>query len=210
MHHVSTLVAHYGYVAIGFGLLLASAGVPLPVGELLVAAAIYASQTHRLDILLLVAAASAGATVGGVAGFGVGRWAGAPVLSRYGKLVGLGPPRVRLGRFLFLTHGGKIVFFIRFIPVLAPFGGVLAGLNRMPWGRFLVFDALGGVVWSAAIGFGSYMFGEAFEAVGRPAGIAGVVLLVVALFFGLRWIKRMETTLQAHADDALGPDEALL
>ncbi len=172
------------------------------MGELLVAAAIYAAHTHRLDILLLVLAASVGATVGGLVGFGLGRWAGAPALERYGRFVGLGAPRIRLGRFLFLTHGGKIVFFIRFIPVLAPFGGVLAGLNRMPWGRFLLFDALGGVAWSAAIGFGAYLFGAAFEAVGRPLGIAGVVLLVVLGVLGVRFIKRKETELQAHADAA--------
>ena len=202
MHHVSILVTQYGYAAIGFGLLVASAGVPLPVGELLVAAAIYAAHTHRLDILWLVVAASAGATFGGVIGFGIGRWAGAPIVLRYGPLVGLGLERVRLGRFLFLTHGGKIVFFIRFLPILAPFGGVLAGLNRMPWDRFLLFDALGGIVWSAAIGFGSYWFGTAFEAVGRPAGIAAVVLLIVLAVYGFRFIKRKGADLQAQADAA--------
>ena len=203
MHHLSALVTAYGYPVIGVGLFFASAGIPLPVGELLVGAAIYASQTHRLDILLLVLWAAVGACVGGVAGYGVGRWAGAPALARYGRLVGLGPPRVRLGQFLFLTHGGKIVFFIRFIPILAPFGGVLAGLNRMPWDRFLLFDVLGGVAWSVGIGFGSYLFGEAFEAVGRPLGIAGVVVLVVLGFFMLRFIKRKESALQAQADAAL-------
>ncbi len=206
MHHLSVLTSHYGYPAIFVGLLMASAGIPLPVGELLVAAAIYAAHTHRLDILILVAAASAGATLGGAVGFGLGRWAGAPTLARYGKLVGLGPPRIRLGQYLFLTHGGKIVFFIRFIPLLAPFGGVLAGLNRMPWMRFMVFNALSGIVWSGAIGFGSYLFGEVFEAVGKPVGIAGLVLLLVLGFFGLRWIHRQESSLQAKADAALLPD----
>ncbi len=203
MHHLSILVTQYGYLAVGVGLFLASAGAPLPVGELLVGAAIYAAHTHRLNVVLLVLAAGIGATAGGVAGFGLGRWAGAPTLARYGRFVGLGPPRIRLGRFLFLTHGGKIVFFIRFIPVLAPFGGVLAGLNRMPWGRFLVFDALGGIAWSAVIGFGSYLFGSAFEAVGRPLGIAGLVLLVVLGVFGFRFVKRKEAALQAQADAAL-------
>ena len=207
MHHVSTLVTHYSYAAIGFGLLIASAGVPLPVGELLVAAAIYAAHTHRIDIFWLVTAAALGATIGGVVGFGVGRWAGAPVVARYGRFVGLGPERIRLGRFLFLTQGGKIVFFIRFLPILAPFGGVLAGLNRMPWGRFLFFDAVSGIAWSAAIGFGSYWFGAAFEAVGRPVGIAGIVLLIALGFYGFRFIKRKGADLQAQADAALGVTE---
>ena len=208
MHHLPALVAAYGYPVIGLGVLIASSGLPLPVGELLVGAAIYASQTHRLDVLMLVLWASAGASVGGLIGYGVGLWAGAPALARYGRYVGLGPPRIRLGQFLFLTHGGKIVFFIRFIPVLAPFGGVLAGLNRMPRGRFVLFDVLGGAAWSAGIGFGSYLFGEAFLAVGRPLGIAGIVVLVVLGVFLFRFIKRQESTLQAQADAALAADPA--
>ena len=194
------LVREFGYLAIGAGVFVVSAGIPIPVGELLVAAAIYASQTHRLDIWLLVLVASVGATAGGAAGFLTGQWGGARLLERYGRMVGFGPARIRLGQFLFRKHGGKIVFLIRFMPVLAPFGGVLAGMNRMPWGRFLVFDTLGGIAWSAAVALGSYLFGEAFRAVGRPVGIAGIVALVVLGVLGARYMKRHEARLQAQAD----------
>lgn len=198
--NVTDLVREYGYAAVGLGVFVVSAGIPVPGGELFVAAAVYASQTHKLDIGLLVLVAAAGATGGGVAGFGIGYWGGAPILQRYGKRVGLGPARLRLGQFLFRKHGGKIVFLIRFMPVLAPFGGVLAGVNRMPWGRFLLFDALGGVAWSAVLGFAVYLFGEAFSAVGRPLGIAGVVVAVVLAIVGARYLKRHEAGLQAQAD----------
>ena len=200
MSNLPELVREFGYPAIGVGVLVVSAGFPIPVGELLVAAAIYASQTHRLDIRLLLLIASAGATVGGAVGFGIGYWGGARLLERYGRFVGLGPARVRLGQFLFRRHGGKIVFFIRFMPLLAPFGGVLAGMNRMPWRRFLVFDILGGVAWAAVMALGPYFFGEAFSAVGRPVGIAGILALVVLAVFGARRMKRYEARLQAEAD----------
>ncbi len=200
MSNLPELLREFGYPAIGVGVLVVSAGFPIPVGELLVAAAIYASQTHRLDIRLLLLIASAGATVGGAVGYGIGYWGGARLLERYGRFVGLGPARVRLGQFLFRRHGGKIVFFIRFMPLLAPFGGVLAGMNRMPWRRFLVFDVLGGVAWAAVMALGPYFFGEAFSAVGRPVGIAGILALVVLAVFGARRMKRYEAKLQAEAD----------
>ena len=200
MSNLPGLLREFGYPAIGVGVLVVSAGFPIPVGELLVAAAIYASQTHRLDIRLLLLIASAGATVGGAVGYGIGYWGGARLLERYGRFVGLGPARVRLGQFLFRRHGGKIVFFIRFMPLLAPFGGVLAGMNRMPWRRFLVFDVLGGVAWAAVMALGPYFFGEAFSAVGRPVGIAGILALVVLAVFGARRMKRYEAKLQAEAD----------
>ena len=208
MAHIPQLVREFGYPAIGIGVLVVSAGVPIPVGELLVAAAIYASQTHKLDIGVLVLVASVGATLGGLVGFGIGYWGGARLLERYGRLVGFGASRVRLGQFLFRRHGGKIVFLIRFMPVLAPFGGVLAGMNRMPWGRFVVFDALGGVAWSAAIALGAYFFGEAFSAVGRPLGIAGVVVLVILAVFLARYLKRHEAAMQAQADAEAPVDPA--
>ena len=200
MSNLPELLREFGYPAIGVGVLVVSAGFPIPVGELLVAAAIYASQTHRLDIRLLLLIASTGATVGGAVGYGIGYWGGARLLERYGRFVGLGPARVRLGQFLFRRHGGKIVFFIRFMPLLAPFGGVLAGMNRMPWRRFLVFDILGGVAWAAVMALGPYLFGEAFSAVGRPVGIAGILALVVLAVFGARRMKRYEAKLQAEAD----------
>ena len=208
MAHLPQLVREFGYPAIGLGVLVVSAGIPIPVGELLVAAAIYASQTHKLDIGMLVLVASVGATAGGLVGFGIGYWGGARLLERYGRLFRFGPSRVRLGQFLFRRHGGKIVFLIRFMPVLAPFGGVLAGMNRMPWGRFIVFDILGGVAWSAAVALGAYFFGEAFSAVGRPVGIAGVVVLVGLAVVGARYLKRHEARLQAQADAEAPADQA--
>ncbi len=200
MVNLPDMVREFGYPAIGLGVLVVSAGFPIPVGELLVAAAIYASQTHKLDIGVLVLVAAAGATAGGVVGFGIGQWGGARLLERYGRFVGFGAARVRLGQFLFRRHGGKIVFFIRFMPLLAPFGGVLAGMNRMPWRRFLVFDALGGVAWAAVMALGPYIFGEAFTAVGRPVGVAGIVALLVLAVVGARRMKRYEARLQAEAD----------
>src|ERR1700722_4332761 len=154
VHHLSALVATYGYLAVFASVMLASAGIPLPAGELLLAAGVYAAHTHRLDIALLVLTGSLACIVGGTLGYGVGRFIAAATLARFGRFVGLGPARIRLGRYLFLTRGGRIVFFVRFIALLGPFGGVLAGANRMPAARFMVFNALGGVAWTLVFGLG--------------------------------------------------------
>ena len=74
------------------------------------------------------------------------------------------------------VHGGKIVFFLRFIALVGPFGGVLAGANRMAIGRFMIFNALGAVAWNLVFGAGGYLFGAMFEAVGRTAGVAAVIV----------------------------------
>jgi membrane protein DedA with SNARE-associated domain len=206
--HIAVLVAHYAYPATFAAVLLASAGAPLPAGELLIAAAIYAADTHRLSLPALIGVGSAGAALGGALGYALGRWLAAATLARYGRFVGLGPARIRLGRYLFLVHGGKIVFFLRFVALLGPFGGVLAGANRMAPARFMAFNLLGSVAWTVLFAVGGYLFGRAFEAVGRPLGIAAVVLAIALVVGVLVLIHRREAVLQQQADAMLGgPDD---
>lgn len=198
--HLSALVAHYGYLATFVAILVASAGIPLPAGELLIAAAIYAAHTHRLSLAILVLVGSLGAVLGGGAGYAVGRSVATVTLTRYGRLVGLSPARVRLGQYLFHVHGGKIVFVLRFVALIGPFGGVLAGANRMPSSRFMVFNALGGVAWTLVFGFGGYLFGAFFEAVGRPLGIAAVIVAITLVTAVAFYVHRYGADLQGKAD----------
>ena len=197
---LSALVAHYGYLATFAAVLVASAGVPLPAGELLIAAAVYAAHTHLLSLPILVLVGSLGAVIGGVVGYGIGRSVAEATLKRYGRFVGLGPARIRLGQYLFLVHGGKIVFFLRFVALLGPFGGVLAGANRMSTGRFMAFNTLGGAAWTVVFAVGAYLFGELFEAVGRPAGIAAIALTLLLIGGLALYLHRHEAVLQAKAD----------
>jgi membrane protein DedA with SNARE-associated domain len=202
--HLSSMVAHYGYLAVFAAILFASGGVPVPAGELLIAAGVYAAHTHRLSIEVLVLAGSLGGFIGGAIGYGVGRSVAAATLGRFGRFVGLGPARIRLGEYLFLTHGGKIVFFVRFIALLGPFGGVLAGANRMAAPRFMIFNALGAVAWTVFFGVGGYLFGSFFEAVGRPLGIAALVVAVAVVVGLALYVHRHAATLQAKADAMFG------
>ena len=167
-------MAHYGYLVVFGSALVGSAGIPLPATELLIAAAAYAAHTHRLDVVVLAggAAIMAGGRWPGRLS-GIGKSVGAVTLARHGSTVGLGPSRLRLGQYLFLTHGGKIVFFIRFIAFLGPFGGVLAGVNRMPFLRFTIFNALGSLTWAVCVAAGGYLFGTFFASVGQPIGLGG-------------------------------------
>ena len=204
---LSTLVARHGYEVVFAALLLASAGVPLPAGELLVAAAIYAAHTHRLSIVVLTLGGAAAAIAGGLAGYGVGHSLGVAGLRRYGGAVGLGPARQRLGRYLFIAHGGKIVFFIRFIAFVGPFGAVLAGVNRMPWGRFLAFNALGAAAWVSVMALGGYLFGAFFASVGGPVELAALAAAAGLVIAAGVYIHRQGASLQAKADALLGQSE---
>src|ERR1700730_16246575 len=148
------LIASYGYIAIFGIILLESAGIPLPGETILIGAAVYAGSHDTLDIRLIIATAAGGAHLGDNIGYCLGRKLGRKVLLRWGHLIGLDQRKLDLGEYLFLRHGGKIVFLGRFVAVLRVFAAVLAGANRFPPWRFLFFNVLGGITWAVAFGTG--------------------------------------------------------
>src|ERR1700686_3435650 len=150
----------YGYLAVLIFVAIESTGIPFPGETMLLVAAIYAGTTHRLAIELVIVAAACGAILGDNLGYWVGREGGYRLLRRYGRYVHLDERKVKLGQYLFRKHGGKVVFIGRFIAVLRAWAAFLAGTNRMPWVSFLIYNALGGIIWATLYGLGGYFFGD--------------------------------------------------
>lgn len=196
---LSHLVVTYGYWAVFCLVALESSGVPLPGETTLIAAAVYAGTTHRIDIGGVILAATGGAILGDNLGYWVGREFGFPLLLRYGRYIGADEARLKLGRYLFLRYGGAIVFFGRFVAVLRVLAALLAGANRMAWGRFLVFNAVGGVLWATAYGLAGYFFGKAVHRFTGPIGFATFALAAAALVVAWFALRRHERQLQAMA-----------
>jgi hypothetical protein len=97
----------YGYIAVFALVAIESIGVPLPGKSMLIVAAVYAGATGKISILGAVAVAAAGAIVGDNLGYAVGRSGGWRLLRRYGRYVRITDRRLKLGRYLFMRHGGK-------------------------------------------------------------------------------------------------------
>ncbi len=205
VHNLHEYVATYGYLAIFAIVGLESAGIPMPGETILVAAAILAGQ-GKLHLWGVIGAAAAGAILGDNCGYWVGREFGFPIAYRYGRYVNLDERRLKLGQYLFLRQGGKIVFFGRFVAVLRAFAAFLAGVNHFDWERFFLFNAAGGIVWATIFGSGGYWLGRAFEDYAKPVGIAALVVAVVAFFVGARFVRYHEQRLEEEAERAFpGP-----
>jgi membrane protein DedA with SNARE-associated domain len=198
--YVQQLIQTYGLWVVFFVVMAESMGVPMPGETTLVAAGLYAGTTHRIDSYLLVAVAAAGAVVGDNIGYMIGRTLGLRLLLRYGSYVNLTEARLKLGRYLFMRHGGKIVFFGRFIALLRTFAAVLAGANEMSWPRFLLFNALGGICWAALFGFGAYAFGDEVVRIAGPFAVAMVAAAVVVAGIGVFYLRRHEQELQQRVE----------
>ncbi|HEX4765444.1 MAG TPA: DedA family protein [Lichenihabitans sp.] len=205
VHALHHFIEAYGYLAVLCVVALESSGLPLPGEAMLVGAAVYAGDTHALSILGLVAAAAGGAIVGDNIGFLVGREVGVPLLKRFGPRIGLDRDKLKLAQYLFRRQGGKIVFFGRFIAVLRAFAALLAGANRYPWNRFLVFNATGGILWATLYGTAAYLFGRSIHRIVGPVGIALAIVALIAAVFGWFFFKSHKAALQAEAERAI-PD----
>lgn len=199
----TSLISSYGLWLIAGMIALECVGIPVPGETILVAAAIYAGTTHHLSIAAVIGAAIAGAIVGNVIAFAIGRAYGYRLLRRYGRYIHLDETRIKIGEYLFLRHGGKVVFFARFVPVLRSVAALLAGANRMSWRSFMVANVTGAVVWVGIDCIGAYLLGEELTKLAAPVGIALGAIVVAIIVAGARFIARHEKELAVEAERAL-------
>ena len=196
----------YGLWVLFTLVMLESMGIPLPGETALVTAALYVGSTHQIGIGWVVLVAALAAILGDNLGYLIGRSIGIRLVARYGRYVRLDEPRLKVGQYLFLRHGGKIVFFGRFVAFLRAYAALLAGVNRMSWPHFLLMNALGGICWALLFGGGAYLFGAQVK---RVTGPVGLLLLLVALGLvaaGIFFFRRHETELERRAEAAFpGP-----
>jgi membrane protein DedA with SNARE-associated domain len=195
------LLSHYGYAALFLIVMLESSGIPLPGETALVTASIYAGTTAKMNLFLVIAAASMGAILGDNLGYWAGRKFGLPLLVRV-----FDEKPLKLGQYLFQQYGGSIVFFGRFVAVLRAFAAILAGANRYSWPKFLFFNAAGGTVWATSFGVAAYFFGQEVHRVARPIGIIALAIALIIGVVGTVLLKRHQERLLAEAEIALpGP-----
>ena len=157
------LVTAHGYWAVALIVGLESMGLPLPGETILVLAAIYAATEPSFNIWVVIAVAAFGAIVGDNAGYWLGLRYGYALLLRYGERIGMFEARIKLGQYLYLKHGAKVVFLGRFVALLRILAAFLAGVNRMPWRAFLVANACGGIIWAAVFGIGERLTRESAD-----------------------------------------------
>jgi membrane-associated protein len=184
-----SIPAKVGYAAV-FGLIaIETMGIPVPGETALIAAALLA---HRgdMDIVTLIAVAAAAAIVGDNIGFAIGRRFGRRLFLARGPMYDQRHRVLELGEPFFAKHGPKAVFLGRWVAGLRIASAWLAGMNKMPWPRFLFWNALGGICWATSIGLGVYIAGHAFEQVLGVGGIVAAGVVSGALVGVFVW-KRM-------------------
>ena len=180
----------------GLGVLIEGIGVPFPGAVSLFGAAAWAAARHQsVSVVVLVGflATTAGADLGYYVGFKGGR----PFVERFGHAFHIRPEHIALSELLFARHGDKAILAARFVPGLRTWGSMLAGMARMPFWRFQLLSAAGGLAWAAVACVAGYVVGgnlPQLEAMFRGFGIGGAVflmMLAILLVVALRRASRL-------------------
>ena len=204
---VLALIVSYGYLVILFGVMLESAGVPIPGETILLAAGVLAQRGH-LDVGDAIVFGILGAVVGDQIGYWAGREGGRPFVLRWGRYVGITPGRLARAEAFFSRHGGKAVFLARFFAGFRVFGALVAGISRMHWRTFAFYNALGAAVWATAAVLAGYLLGGSLDLVQRWLGRATLLLAALVAVGGVfylcyRWISGNRERLAGYGHTAL-------
>jgi membrane protein DedA with SNARE-associated domain len=183
---VTHFITTHGLALLFLVVMLESFGIPLPGETALIAFGILASK-GQYSIWEVIAVAAAGAIVGDNLGYWlIGRLGGRALFRRWKWLNRYADRVLPRAEKLMEKHGGKTVFFGRFITVLRYSAAWIAGLAHMEWWRFLFWNAAGGIIWAVAVGLVSYYAGHAAADAIQRYGLYAAGAIVGALVLG--WV----------------------
>lgn len=196
-------IGQWGYLVIFLGAMLESAaflGLVVPGESLVLVAGFFAAQ-GVLDLDVLIITVAVGAALGDSIGYEMGRRMGRPALVHYGSRFGLNDARIDKAEAFFARHGSKAVFlgrFVGFARALVPF---LAGSSRMPYRKFLPYNAMGAVLWASGVVLLGYFLGAGWQSaerwIGRASAILGGILVFALLLVWLwRWTVHHESAIK--------------
>jgi membrane protein DedA with SNARE-associated domain len=174
-------------------LLLENAGIPLPGETILLLASFLAFSRHELRLGYIILVGVCAATLGDNLGFAIGYRGGRPLLDRYRAFFRISPATIARGEQLFDEYGAVTIFFARFIFGLRVIAGPLAGVLRMQWQRFAVFNFLGAVLWVSVIAGVGYKFGKHWDQLVdyiKKLNIGIAIAAAVAILLVWLWHRR--------------------
>jgi membrane-associated protein len=161
--YLSQIVARYGAwtLALLFVIIFCETGVVvtpfLPGDSLIFAAATFAAR-GTLNPWVMFFLLSIAAIAGDTANYWIGHRVGARAYT--GEVRWIKKEYMERTHVFFEKHGGKTIFLARFVPIIRTFAPFVAGVSQMPYGFFIRWNVIGGVVWVAVFTLLGYFFGN--------------------------------------------------
>jgi membrane protein DedA with SNARE-associated domain len=193
LHLLGDYLTRYGYWTVAVALLLENAGLPLPGESILLLASFFAYSQHNLRLSYIILVGICAATIGDNLGFLTGRYGGRALLQHYGKTLHIREAAIRRGEGLFARYGAATIFVARFIAGMRVIAGPLAGVLRMDWRKFAIFNFLGATLWVSVIASVGYFFGRHWYTLFHIIKTLNILLLLAVVIILVFWWKRKRT-----------------
>jgi len=185
------LIETLGYIGL-FGIVFAESGLFFgfffPGDSLLFTAGLLASQ-GILDITILTILV----TLGAILGDSVGYWFGAkvgPMLFNREDSFFFHKRHVERTRLFYLKHGSRAIVLARFIPIVRTFAPILAGVGTMPYGKFLRYNIVGGILWGTGVTLLGYFLGATIPGIERYLFPIIIIIIVTSFIpIGIDFLK---------------------
>lgn len=182
---ITLVIETIGYPGIVLVMVLENLFPPIP-SELVMPFAGFLVAEGRFNLGLTITAGTLGSLVGALLLYGIGMWAGEPLvrpfIQRYGRWFLLSEADLDRTLGAFSTHGDLIVLGGRVIPIIRSLISLPAGMNRMPLARFVLFTTIGSLIWTSILTVGGMILGIAWEQmIGLVEVYQDVVLVVLAI-----------------------------
>jgi membrane-associated protein len=188
-------LSQYGLPVLFGVIVIAAAGIPLPISMMLVAAGSFV-ELGEMKLWQVIVVASAGAVLGDQIGYALGRWGSHHVVSRIKRRKN-GAAKIAQAEAFTKRWGAAGIFFSRWlITPLGPWLNLTSGMAGYPWVRFFVWDVLGEVLWVVLYVMLGKLFSDRVQALVEILGnLAWVVVgLIVAAILGWKVLKYMRPT----------------
>jgi membrane protein DedA with SNARE-associated domain len=188
------LLLNHGYALLFVYVLVVSLGVPIPVDPVFLLMGAQTGDRHYSFFLSLLAALVP-AVLGDVLWYEIGKHKGRSVLSLLCKLSLEPDTCVRKTEGAFSARGSDALLFSKFVPGMSLVSVTLAGISRMPFGRFLAADAAGCILWAGAyLGLG-WLFHKQVDTVIKALGLYGsraglIILTALVVYLAYKYFQR--------------------
>lgn len=178
MSETLQFVVRHGYLLVFAWVFVEQAGLPIPSGPLLMAVGAL-SGMRQMNLGVAVTIAAVAAIASDSMWYEIGRRKGVRVLQLLCR-ISLEPDScVRRTQVSFGRNGPRVLLVAKFVPGLNAMAAPLAGIIRMGWRRFLMFDVLGALLWVSAYSITGYVFSGELERVAAHAAYLGEWVLVI-------------------------------
>ncbi len=141
-----------GYSVVALMMAIESSIFPLP-SEIVIPPAAYWAHTNEIPLSMagIIIAGTIGSWLGATAMYWASRWAGRPLVMRYGRLVMISPTKVEGAERWAAHYGAMGIFISRLLPVVRHLIGIPAGIVRMNYKSFSLYTLLGSAIWCAVL-----------------------------------------------------------